>query len=253
MGGLQVFDRVIGYGALDLVDRAKLRRLLQLNQKLISQFVGRESASPILVAGAGRGEEAILLQELYGCRTVGVDLHAANPGSLEWDGGLLSLQRHDLHRLGFRQGTFGLIYCYHALEHVAQPGVVLQELRRVLKPGGVVFIGFPNKRRLISYVDTAQRASFLDKVKWNINDYAFRLRREFSNEAGAHAGFTDDEFRALAAPLFSRVVPVGPDYMIGKYPRFRFAIRFLVRTGLDRFVFPSNYYVCMGNAAAVLG
>jgi ubiquinone/menaquinone biosynthesis C-methylase UbiE len=42
----------------------------------------------------------------------------------------------DLHRIPFPAAAFDLVFCCECLEHVGRPGVVLAELRRVLKPGG---------------------------------------------------------------------------------------------------------------------
>ena len=239
----KVYDRVIGYSSLDLVEQSKLRRLVELNHELIGRYLAPEAASPILVAGAGRGDEAGHVRDVFGCRTIGVDLHVdrlpRGPTPVE-----LSLQRQDLHDLGFRDSSFGLVYCYHVLEHVSRPSEVLQEFSRVLKPNGMLFIGFPNKRRVVSYVGTSQRATILDKLKWNINDYGFRLRGEFTNEAGAHAGYAPEEFLAIAGSRFSSITSVTNQYMMLKYPRLGGVLKVLIRSRLSEIAFPSHYYLC---------
>ena len=42
----------------------------------------------------------------------------------------------------------------------------------------------------------------MDRIKWNINDYKYRLRGKFENKFGAHAGFTEKEFIKDASQCF---------------------------------------------------
>jgi len=44
---------------------------------------------------------------------------------------------------GFADDTFDYVRANHALEHVIDPASVLQDMHRVLKPGGTLFIGVP--------------------------------------------------------------------------------------------------------------
>jgi ubiquinone/menaquinone biosynthesis C-methylase UbiE len=138
-----------------------------------------------------------------------------------------------------------LIYSYHVLEHVADPSVVLGELNRVLKPGGALFIGFPNKNRLLSYIGTSQKASALEKLKWNVNDYWFKLQGKFENRYGAHAGFSEAEFLSMARAVFSSVHPVRDRYMLYKYSGISWLIRAMIGSRTSEFMFPSNYFICM--------
>lgn len=48
----------------------------------------------------------------------------------------------DAHHLPFRDDSIGTVLCSHLLEHVAEPGRVISEVRRVLKPGGSVYLTF---------------------------------------------------------------------------------------------------------------
>ncbi|HLV80292.1 MAG TPA: methyltransferase domain-containing protein, partial [Chthonomonadaceae bacterium] len=48
----------------------------------------------------------------------------------------LRFLRGDAHRLPFPDNRFDVVYCRYVLEHVRDPLRVLQEMRRVLKPGG---------------------------------------------------------------------------------------------------------------------
>src|SRR5439155_22777110 len=49
----------------------------------------------------------------------------------------------DLERLPFEDGRFDRVLCVHVLEHVANDGAALRELRRVLAPGGEAIVMVP--------------------------------------------------------------------------------------------------------------
>lgn len=52
----------------------------------------------------------------------------------------------DAHRLPFENARFDFVSLFSVIEHVEQPEVVLREAVRVLKPGGLLVVQFPNHR-----------------------------------------------------------------------------------------------------------
>ena len=54
------------------------------------------------------------------------------------------IDRHDdVHSLGFPDGYFNAIVCWSVLEHVPEPERAIAEMRRVLKPGGAIWVQLP--------------------------------------------------------------------------------------------------------------
>jgi SAM-dependent methyltransferase len=54
------------------------------------------------------------------------------------------IDRHDdIHSLGFPDGHFNAIVCWSVLEHVPEPERAIAEMRRVLKPGGGIWVQLP--------------------------------------------------------------------------------------------------------------
>jgi ubiquinone/menaquinone biosynthesis C-methylase UbiE len=49
----------------------------------------------------------------------------------------------DIHSLHFADNTFDAVACIAILEHLPRPWVALAELRRVLKPGGLIWVSLP--------------------------------------------------------------------------------------------------------------
>jgi SAM-dependent methyltransferase len=57
----------------------------------------------------------------------------------------------DAHHLAFRDGVFEGLVMTHAIGHVAEPGRVLAEARRVLGAGGAMVVTTPNRRYVEVY------------------------------------------------------------------------------------------------------
>lgn len=238
-----IYDETKGYANLEDIDAEKTRYMLTVNREIIENYREINKVDQLLVAGAGNGVEALMLNSVFGTKTFAVDLNISD--SLRANNQEVVFDRQDLADLSFSEGTFDMIYSVHVLEHVKDHVQVLRELQRVVKPNGLMFIGFPNKNRILGYVGTNDSSSILQKVRWNLHDYRDRIRGRFENKLGAHAGFTRKEFLRDARPLFARVHEVRNEYMLKKYPKYEMIVKFLITTGLAEIVFPSNYFVCI--------
>jgi len=194
----------------------------------------------VLVIGCGAGVEVAALARTLGRPVVGVDL-VVDPAQA---GPAVTLLRADARALPFRAGAFEALYCFHVLEHVPGPARAVGEARRVLSPGGLAYFGTPNKSRLVGYL--GGRASALQKLVWNLVDYGKRLTGRWSNERGAHAGFTDRELARLLAGAFASVESVSLPYYVGKYPGLAGLWRVSFRAGLQRWLAPSVYFRAAG-------
>jgi ubiquinone/menaquinone biosynthesis C-methylase UbiE len=126
----------------------------------------------ILDVGAGMGWSTALLAARTGARVFAVDLHQYDACTgASFRGELLRrMRRHvpvliqepgfdrvqqldqvinncafftmDAQQLLFRDRLFDFIFSLNAFEHIPNPGHALQEISRVLKPGGYVFLQF---------------------------------------------------------------------------------------------------------------
>jgi len=190
----------------------------------------------VLVVGCGEGLEADAIAREAGAAVVGLDL-AVDP---RWVRPGAHLLRADARRLPFRDGAFDALYCYHVLEHVPGPAAAVAEARRVLAAAGFAFFGTPNRFRLVGYAGGP--ATTLEKLKWNAADWWKRLTGRWSNERGAHAGFSERELEGLLASSFPRVESVSLSYYVGKYPGLERLWRVSLRLGLLRFLAPSVYF-----------
>jgi ubiquinone/menaquinone biosynthesis C-methylase UbiE len=124
-------------GYEDLI-RADFRRLFGFTAATVGY---------LLDAGCGTGNETVELhRQAPGLRIYGIDrapvalaIAAARPEASN-----ATFYRSALERLPFPDAAFDYISSHEVVEHVEDPAVVLHELHRVLKPGGVCVIATPN-------------------------------------------------------------------------------------------------------------
>jgi SAM-dependent methyltransferase len=192
----------------------------------------------VLAVGCGDGTEAAVLGELLESTVVGVDVEDEfHPDAR----GRVELVLADARRLPFPDGSFDLVFSYHALEHIPEPEKAVREMRRVVRPGGGVWVGTPNRSRLLGYLGSRD-ASTRDKIVWNLAEWRTRLRGRFRNELGAHAGFTRRELSRLLDPEFEVVEDDTSAYYALLYPRHRRLLAAFERLRLARFLYPSIYF-----------
>lgn len=181
------------------MEKPSLRSSDDPGRRSINDFVRRAAAQAppgarVLDAGAG---ECIYRPLFDGRRYVSTDRGVGDAG---WDYTKLDALA-DLERAPFEVGAFDFVLCTETLEHVARPGLVLAELRRVLKPGGTLALSVP----------------FLHPVHQAPHDY-FRYTPYGLRHLLAEAGFAQVEvtaaggyFTYLADQLsdFGKHLPLG--------------------------------------------
>lgn len=109
-------------------------------------FRGQE----VLVVGAGTGAEAVVLAR-RGARVRGLEPHPQAHRILQLKAGNHHLDpaafvRGRAEAIPFPGDTFDFVFCYTVLEHVQEVDRALDEMLRVCKPGGLVFLQLPDYR-----------------------------------------------------------------------------------------------------------
>jgi len=103
--------------------------------KEMIQLLGCETHRPVvLVIGGGAiGAGTDPLYTAQGIEIVGTDVYASTNTDVVADG----------HFLPFQNETFDAVWIQAVLEHVLDPPAVVEEIHRVLKPGGIVYADTP--------------------------------------------------------------------------------------------------------------
>lgn len=115
--------------------------------------------SRILVADCGAGHEAALIGRLQEAEVHAVDVtDQLKEEFRNWPG--LHFQVGTVCELPFADDSFDAGFYHPVIEHVDDPAASLAEFSQVLKLSGWIFIGTPNRHRLVSIVGAHQQTSW---------------------------------------------------------------------------------------------
>jgi len=207
--------------------------------RLIGEMPGD---SLVLVVGYGQGHEAAYIRASLQVTVVGIDIRP--PQGIP-AGGFRPIVA-DAQSLPFQDESFEYVFSHHVIEHIPNRQIALSEMKRVLRHGGHLYIGVPNRRRILGYVGS-YGATFKQRIWWNLKDYADRLRGQFVNEMGAHAGFSQHELEELLRKSgFSTIRWLTQEYLWFKYGHRwpRWALRVVTSPAVIQFAAPSLYVLC---------
>jgi len=149
MGAFQkaYFDLV--YNPLYDATTARLSRYKTLQQKCL-QALDLGEARSLLCVGLGTGNElTAALQAAPRIRISGIDLSpsalASSRRKLRRAGRTADLQIMDAAVIRYPDGSFDRALCVHVLDFVEDPWPAVQEIVRVLEPGGRFVVTFPSR------------------------------------------------------------------------------------------------------------
>jgi len=174
-----------------------LRDRLDLHHTRINELIRRAAESStsgqrVLDAGAGEGRYRPYFEHLH---YVGIDLAV---GDASWDYSRLNVLG-DLTNLPLCDKVFDLVLCLEVLEHVREPQQVLQELYRVLRPGGKLYFSVPmswhqhqQPHDYFRYTSFGLRY-LLDKVGFDVHELA---------PTGGYFWFLSIQFQMLSVWVF---------------------------------------------------
>ncbi len=175
-------------------------------------FVFVPERIPLLVAAVGRGKRVLDL----GCRTgaltrhfldgnsvVGIDV---DPAALEKAAtlGIEPVQGNVEEPLPFEHASFDAVVAGELLEHLQFPDALVAEIRRVLRPGGVLAGSVPNAFRIQSRLRFLRGLPPEDDpthLRMFSPDAMRKLLRDFDD---VELSFVGGRYARLSARLFAR-------------------------------------------------
>ena len=138
-------------------------------EQAIKDLVG---CKKILEVGCGPGffvEKAI--RELNGSWLKGIELTQSTlDRAIERN---LPVERADLLELAAKGEVFDAVCSFQVLEHVSQPGDLLQAMVRVLAPGGRLIVCVPNRDSFLRYQNNLLDMPPHHMTRWSETTFAF--------------------------------------------------------------------------------
>lgn len=141
----------------------------------------------IIDVGCGFGTMCIVLaKEIPGCEVVGVDLSvplldcARDNLSRETFESRVKFEKEDVEKMSFEDNSFDAVFNINMVHWVNEPLSMLNEIERILKPKGFLFIKDLRRSWLGVFEKEVNNALTLDQAKKMIDDSELR-KGSFSN------------------------------------------------------------------------
>ena len=180
-----------------------------------------DETSHVLDLGSGYGGPARFLASRFGCEVTGLNVSAVEIEEAKRQtsaAGLESSVRFDhgdFHELPYSDDTFEVVWSQDSLMYGADKGRILEEVQRVLKPGGVLDftdilarrdLDEENRKRLYARVRTPEMWD-TERYLTELIDLNFRIRRveDWSQHVAASYAWARRQAKAKRDELESKV------------------------------------------------
>ena len=184
----------------------------------IAQF-SRHSGKRVLEIGVGAGTDHLQWArsgvDLYGVDLTEIGIEITKK-RLKLYGFESNLLRADAEKLPYEDNYFDIVYSWGVIHHSETPELIIEEIRRVLKPNGQ-FIGMLYNRRSLAGIVAWLKFALLKGKPWRNLKYVFY---HFNESLGTKA-YTNNEIYKLFKNFKS--VNITPFLTISDYiylPRF---------------------------------
>jgi SAM-dependent methyltransferase len=141
----------------------------------IQEETGRLSRSPIIVdAGCDLGTLKRFSLHIQGGHWIGMDLSQqlrSNQKDLELAGYDELLPSNLDSGIPLNESSVDIVVCLHVLEHLPRPDFTIGELARILRPGGLMLLGYPVLPRGLAYLRQRQFSKQLKTGKRKIGQH----------------------------------------------------------------------------------
>ena len=213
-----------------IVTRLETRAKNPLFAKMLQDYLnsmGIDGAGRVLDLGCGTGVATRAIAKRYGFsgRVVGVDLSpmlvaaASRIAAEEGCADRVEFKSGDSRKLDLEDGAFDAVIAHTLLSHVDDPRSVLQEMKRLVRPGGMIAVFDGDYASMTFGNANSERGRALDKAVISgvvTSPYVMRLMPRMLKDVGLELTMTLSnvlaevgraDFWASAIESFRRLVP----------------------------------------------
>jgi SAM-dependent methyltransferase len=126
-----------------VLDRLTAEPFYEAYKRRLRDLLHAQPGARVLDVGAGPGDNALALAAERGARVVALDQSVTLAAAMRARA-VGRVVVADGHRLPFRRACFDGVLADRVLQHVAEPGPVLDQMLRVLRPGGRLALADPD-------------------------------------------------------------------------------------------------------------
>lgn len=147
----------------------------------------------ILDAACGEGYGSCLLKKWGADEVIGIDIDADAIKRAKNIFGFsgVKFQCHDVETMPYPDYYFDVVVSFETIEHLDNPDAFLQEVHRVLKPGGVIIMSCPNDPY---YYPDENQANPFHKRKYTYFDFKELAEKYLGNSAEYFLAFAVNGF-----------------------------------------------------------
>jgi SAM-dependent methyltransferase len=175
----------------------------------------------VLDLGAGAGELNSYRLKGRVNRIVGVDLDPRVKENPLLDEGVVA----DLTHLPFSDRTFDLVFSIYVLEHIMQPVPFLNEIARVLRPGGYCLFLTPNRFHYVPLIASVTPIWFhrwFNRKRGRADQDTFPTYYRLNSRRALRHQFACAGFE----PIQLRTIEVAPHYLTFSTPTFLLGVAY---------------------------
>jgi len=132
----------------------------------------------ILDAGCGPGTYCRALKDLNYQNIVGIDYSWSVLKKAKEKASVVKYINADIYQLPFRENIFDHVLCIGVLQSITDEASLIKELKRVLKPNGILLIGILNKNEIYYKIKKRKHVSLDDVRRYSITEFREKLENQ---------------------------------------------------------------------------
>ncbi|MBC8283100.1 MAG: methyltransferase domain-containing protein [Nitrospinae bacterium] len=174
--------------------RAVIENRWKIFENAIEEFLGSNKTTPqtpirILDAGCGDGINLLGLNNMAQAKAWNVSIYGSdyNPMRLERAAKFSFVEEINLSpldNLPYADDWFDVVLCNHVIEHIPNDKNVLLELKRVLRPSGLLILGVPNEGCALAWLRNHVIQRSILKTTDHVNFYTEKTISNFLTHSG---------------------------------------------------------------------